>query len=130
VIIAARDLDQGERAYLRNDPDAPRVFSMQEIDRRGIASIADEAIEICSGAAFTHVSLDLDAVDPRDAPGVGTPVRGGLNYREAHTLLEIISTANPDSVDVVEVNPVLDVRNKTAETAAELVCSLFGASII
>jgi arginase len=130
VIIGARDLDAGEQAYLRDHPAAPRVFSMQEIDRRGIASIADEAIEICSGAAFTHVSLDLDAVDPRDAPGVGTPVRGGLNYREAHTLLEIISTAKPDSVDVVEVNPVLDVRNQTAETAAELVCSLFGASII
>lgn len=130
VIIAARDLDEGERAFLRNNPAAPRVFTMQEIDRRGIASIADEALEICSGAAFTHVSLDLDSLDPRDAPGVGTPVRGGLNYREAHTLLEIISTASPDSVDVVEVNPVLDVRNQTAETAAELVCSLFGASII
>jgi arginase len=77
-----------------------------------------------------HVSLDLDALDPADAPGVGTPVRGGLNYREAHTLLEIISTANPSSVDIVEVNPVVDVRNQTADTAAELVCSLFGASII
>ena len=72
----------------------------------------------------------LAALDPHDAPGVGTPVRGGLTYREAHTLLEIIATAEPDSVDVVEVNPVLDVRNETAETAAELICSLFGASII
>ncbi len=129
VIIAARDLDEHERAFLRT-PDAPRVFTMQEIDRRGIASIADEALEITNGASFLHVSLDLDALDPRDAPGVGTPVRGGLDYREAHTLLEIIATAQPDSVDVVEVNPVLDVRNQTAETASELVCSLFGASII
>ncbi len=130
VIVAARDLDNGERELLRSHPDAPRVFSMQEIDRRGIASVADEVLEITSGASFLHVSLDLDAVDPREAPGVGTPVRGGLNYREAHTLLEILSAGNPDSVDVVEVNPVLDVRNQTAETAAELVCSLFGASII
>lgn len=129
VILAARDLDAGERAFLRSS-EAPRVFTMQEIDRRGIASVADEALEITSGAAFLHVSLDLDALDPRDAPGVGTPVRGGLDYREAHTLMEIIATARPNSVDVVEVNPVLDVRNQTAETAAELICSLFGASII
>lgn len=128
VIVAARDLDPAEREYLRRD-DAPRVFSMQEIDRRGIASVAEEAIEIASGAKFLHVSLDLDALDPSDAPGVGTPVRGGLNYREAHTLLETIATVGPDSVDVVEVNPVLDVRNQTAETAADLLCSLFGASI-
>ncbi|MCW2921711.1 MAG: rocF [Thermoleophilia bacterium] len=129
VIIAARDLDQHERAFLRT-PEAPRVITMQEIDRRGIAAVADEALEITEGASFLHVSLDLDALDPRDAPGVGTPVRGGLNYREAHTLLEIIATAKPDSVDIVEVNPVLDVRNQTAETASELICSLFGASII
>jgi arginase len=129
VIIAARDLDPGERDFLRS-AEAPRVFTMQEVDRRGIASIADEALEITKDAKFLHVSLDLDALDPRDAPGVGTPVRGGLDYREAHTLLEILATANPSSVDVVEVNPVLDVRNQTAETAAELVCSLFGASII
>ena len=129
MIIAARDLDPAEREFLRT-PGAPRVFTMQEIDRRGIASIADEALEITKGAPFLHVSLDLDSLDPRDAPGVGTPVRGGLDYREAHTLMEIISTAGPSSVDIVEVNPVLDVRNQTAETAAELVCSLFGASII
>jgi len=129
VIVAARDLDAAERVALRRD-DAPRVFTMQEIDRRGIASVADEALEIASGAAFLHVSLDLDALDPRDAPGVGTPVRGGLNYREAHTLLEILATGKLTSVDIVEVNPVLDVRNQTAETAAELICSLFGASII
>jgi arginase len=129
VIIAARDLDKGEREFLKS-ADAPRVYTMQEVDRRGIASIADEALEITQGASFLHVSLDLDALDPLDAPGVGTPVRGGLSYREAHTLLELIATAGADSVDVVEVNPVLDVRNQTAETAAELVCSLFGASII
>jgi arginase len=130
VIIAARDLDPAEQEYLRSAENAPRVFTMQEIDRRGIAAIADEALDIATGAGFLHVSLDLDALDPRDAPGVGTPVRGGLDYREAHTLLEVIATANPSSIDIVEVNPVLDVRNETAETAAEMVCSLFGASII
>jgi arginase len=129
VIVAARDLDDAERAFLRRE-DAPRVFTMQEIDRRGIASVAEEAVEIVAGAPFVHVSLDLDALDPREAPGVGTPVRGGLSYREAHTLLEILSTIGPDSVDVVEVNPVLDVRNQTADTAADLICSLFGASIV
>ena len=129
VIIGARDLDAGERTFLQSSG-APRVFTMQEIDRRGIAAVADEAMKIVSGAPFLHVSLDLDALDPLDAPGVGTPVRGGLSYREAHTLLETIAAGNPDSVDVVEVNPMLDVRNQTAETAAELICSLFGASII
>lgn len=129
VIIAARDLDPGERDYLRSH-DSPRVFSMQEIDRRGIANVAEEALEIASGAGFLHVSLDLDSLDPIDAPGVGTPVRGGLTYREGHTIMEIIAAVGPDSVDIVEVNPVLDVRNATAETAAELACSLFGASII
>ncbi|MCW2949095.1 MAG: rocF [Thermoleophilia bacterium] len=128
VIIAARDLDAPEKALLQQ-PGAPRVFSMQEIDRRGIAAVADEALEIVAGAPFMHVSLDLDALDPLDAPGVGTPVRGGLNYREAHTLLEILAAAEPSSVDIVEVNPVLDVRNQTAETATDLICSLFGASI-
>ncbi|MCW2955276.1 MAG: rocF [Thermoleophilia bacterium] len=129
VIVAARDLDDAEKLALRA-PNAPRVFTMQEIDRRGIASIADEALSIASGAGFLHVSLDLDSLDPRDAPGVGTPVRGGLDYREAHALLEIIAPAKPNSVDVVEVNPVLDDRNQTAETATELIASLFGASII
>lgn len=129
AIVAARDLDPAERDLLRL-PGAPRVFTMQEIDRRGIAAVAEEALEIASGAGFLHVSLDLDSLDPRDAPGVGTPVRGGLTYREAHTLLEIAATGTPDSVDVVEVNPVLDVRNSTGVTAAELLCSLFGASIL
>jgi len=128
VIIAARDLDAPEKEFLRTEG-APRVFSMQEIDRRGISSVADEALEIVADASFLHVSLDLDALDPLDAPGVGTPVRGGLSYREAHTLLEIIAVADPSSIDIVEVNPVLDNGNQTAETATDLLCSLFGASI-
>lgn len=129
VLIAARDLDAGERAYLRSEG-APRVFTMAEIDRRGIGDVAEEAIEITGGAAFVHITLDLDALDPREAPGVGTPVRGGLSYREAHTLMEILATSQIDSLDVVEVNPVLDELNATAEIAGELICSLFGARII
>lgn len=129
VLIATRDLDPGEREYLRR-PGAPKVFTIEDIDRRGISAIADEAMEIASGAAFLHVSLDLDALDPRDAPGVGTPVRGGLSYREAHTLMEILSAADISSLDVVEVNPALDQQNATATLAGELICSLFGARIL
>lgn len=129
VIIAARDLDDAEKQMLRQ-PGAPKVFTMQDIDRQGIVSIAEQALAIASGANFLHISLDLDSLDPRDAPGVGTPVRGGLDFREAHTLLEILSTAPFHGVDVVEVNPVLDVRNSTAETAVELLRSLFGATIL
>ena len=129
VLIATRDLDGAEREAL-SQPGAPRVFTMSEIDRRGIAEVAEEAVAIASGAGFLHVSLDLDALDPADAPGVGTPVRGGLSYREAHTLAEIISATKIDALDIVEVNPVLDMRNATAELAGELMCSLFGASIL
>lgn len=129
VLIASRDLDPGERLAL-NRPGAPRVFTMADIDRRGIADVTEEAIGIASGAGFLHVSLDMDALDPKDAPGVGTPVRGGLSYREAHTLMEIIATSPFSSLDIVEVNPVLDVRNATASLASELVCSLFGKRIL
>jgi arginase len=130
VLIATRDLDPAEQEYLRAANGAPRVFTMAEIDRRGVAEVAEEALTIASGAGFLHVTLDLDGLDPNSAPGVGTPVRGGLTYREAHTLMEILSTGDFHSLDVVEVNPVLDVQNATAELAAELVCSLFGDSIL
>ena len=122
-------LDPGEVAYLR-EPGSPTVFTIADIDKRGISAIAEEALQIASGAGFLHLSLDLDALDPHDAPGVGTPVRGGLTYREAHTLMETFAAAPFTSMDVVEVNPVLDMGNVTAELAAELVCSLFGKSII
>lgn len=129
VLIATRDLDPGEVAYLRQEG-GPTVFTMSDVDRMGIATVAEEAIRIASGAGFLHLSLDLDALDPHDAPGVGTPVRGGLTYREAHTLMELLAASSFTSLDVVEVNPVLDTRNMTAELAAELVCSLFGRSIV
>jgi arginase len=89
------------------------------------------ALEFLGGAPFVHVSLDLDAVDPMFAPGVGTPVRGGLSYREAHLALELVAESGLlDSLDVVEVNPVLDRENATAELAVELVASALGARIL
>jgi arginase len=129
VIIAARDLDPGEKEWL-NREGGPHVFTIADIDKRGISEIAHSAIRIASGAAFLHVSIDLDSVDPKDAPGVGTPVRGGLSYREAHALMEILSSADVSSVDVVEVNPVLDIANRTGLLAGELICSLFGKRIL
>ncbi len=129
VLIAARDLDPAEREILRS-PGAPRVFTMADIDRRGISAVVEEAVRIASGAGFLHVSLDMDSIDPKDAPGVGTPVRGGLSYREAHTIMEILAEANISSIDVVEVNPVLDMKNATASLASELMCSLFGKRIL
>jgi arginase len=129
VLIATRDLDPAEQEFLRG-ANAPRTFTIAEIDRRGIADVAEEAVSIASGGSFLHVTLDLDALDPSVAPGVGTPVQGGLSYREAHMLMETLAGSGVSSLDVVEVNPVLDVRNQTAELAGELICSLFGARIL
>jgi arginase len=104
---------------------------MSEIDRRGIETCMREALEHASGAAFLHVSLDMDVLDPEHAPGVGTPVRGGLSYREAHLAMEMVAeSGSADSLDVVEVNPVLDRENATGKLAVELVASALGASIL
>jgi arginase len=104
---------------------------MSEIDRIGIERAVRESLERVSGEGFVHVSLDLDVVDPEVAPGVGTPVRGGLSYREAHLALELVAEADVmSSLDVVEVNPILDRENQTAELAVELVASAFGARIL
>jgi arginase len=129
ALFGIRSLDPGERELL-HDIDA-KVFTMSEIDRHGVEKMMHEALEFLGGAAFVHVSLDLDAVDPMFAPGVGTPVRGGLSYREAHLALELVSESGLlDSLDVVEVNPVLDRENETAELAVELVASALGARIL
>ena len=104
---------------------------MRDIDERGISSIVQEALVNLSHCPRLHVSLDMDIVDPMTAPGVGTPSHGGLTYREAQLLMEIIAdTKRLSSLDIVEVNPILDQRNKTAEMAVELAVSLFGKSII
>ena len=119
----------GERELIR-ELDV-KVFTMSEIDRHGVEKMMDEALEFLGGAPFVHVSLDLDAVDPMFAPGVGTPVRGGLSYREAHLALELVAESGLlDSLDVVEVNPMLDRENETAELAVELVASALGARIL
>lgn len=129
VLIACRDIDPGEQETLRR-PGGPKLFTMSDIDRRGMGAVAEEAVRIAAGGPFLHVSLDMDSVDPDYAPGVGTPVRGGLTYREAHTLMEVLSESPVSSMDVVEVNPVLDSQNRTAVLATELICSLLGKRII
>ena len=129
ALVGVRSLDDGERELLRT-LDA-KVFTMSEIDRIGVEPCMREAIAHAAGAAFLHVSLDLDVVDPDYAPGVGTPVRGGLSYREAHLAMETVAESGLiDSMDVVEVNPILDRENATGQLAVELVASALGARIL
>jgi arginase len=108
------------------------VYTMTDIDRQGIHRVMKKALaRVTHGTDFVHVSLDLDAVDPTVASGVGTPVKGGLDYREAHLIMELISEAKVmTSFEVVEVNPILDTRNASAEFAVELVQSAFGKKIL
>jgi arginase len=129
ALVGVRSLDQGERELLKH-LDA-KVFTMADVDRHGIEGAMREAIVHASGGGFLHVSLDLDVVDPETAPGVGTPVRGGLSYREAHLAMEVVAeTGSADSFDVVEVNPVLDRENATGKLAVELIASALGARIL
>ena len=129
ALVGVRSLDKGERELLKG-LDA-KVFTMSDVDRLGIELCMREALAHAAGANFLHVSLDLDVVDPDYAPGVGTPVRGGLSYREAHLAMEIVAESGlADSLDVVEVNPVLDRENATGKLAVELVASALGARIL
>jgi arginase len=129
VLVGVRQLDPAEQRLLRTTD--VRVFSMSEIDRVGIEHVMREALDRVSGPGFVHVSLDLDVLDPEVAPGVGTPVRGGLTYREAHLALELVAeSGQAGSFEVVEVNPILDRENTTALTAVELVASALGKTII
>ena len=129
VIVGLRSVDLEERRLL-NDAGI-RLYTMKEVDAYGIASVVRRALRALSHLDRVHVSLDLDVVDPDVAPGVGTPVRGGLTYREAHLVMELINEAGiAASLDVVEINPILDQRNGTAELAVELVASLMGRQII
>lgn len=129
-ILGARELDQGEKALIREL--GVRVFTMSEVDERGVATCMDEALERAGdGTCGFHLSLDLDALDPAVAPGVGTPVRGGLTYREGHLVCEKASRSGGLlSLEVVELNPVLDDRNQTAELGVGLVASALGATIL
>jgi arginase len=129
AIIGARSLDPAERVLVREA--GIRVFSMSEIDRIGIERTMHEALDRVAGPGFVHVSLDLDVLDPEVAPGVGTPVRGGLTYREAHLALELVAESGlVGSLEVVEVNPILDRENTTAALAVELVASALGKTIL
>lgn len=129
ALVGVRALDEGERALLR-DHDV-KVFTMSDLDRLGVERAIREALAHVAGSGFVHVSLDMDVVDPDVAPGVGTPVRGGLSYREAHLAMELVAESGlASSLDVVEVNPVLDRENETGKLAVELIASALGARIL
>ena len=129
AIVGARSIDEGERALIREL--GVHVFTMSDVDRHGIERVMREALASLQGVAFLHASVDLDAVDPMFAPGVGTPVRGGLSYREAHLALELVAESGLlDSLELVEVNPILDEANETAALAVELAASALGARIL
>ena len=130
VIIGVRNLDEREKVAVRDS--RVHVFTMKDIDRQGIASIVEQAVGLAGqGTAGIHVSFDMDVCDPAIAPGVGTPVKGGLDYREAHMLMEIIADSGLlTALDLVEINPTLDVRNATAQLGTELVLSALGKKIL
>lgn len=130
VLVGIRDIDAAERENIRRA--GVEVFTMRDIDERGMRAVMEEALRLANrGTAGYHVSLDMDWIDPEDAPGVGTPVRGGATYREAHLAMEIIADhGRMTSFDIVEVNPVIDEKNRTADLACELTTSLFGKKIL
>lgn len=130
VIIGARSLDEGERKLITSKE--IKVFSMHEIDRRGMAAVMEETIAFFNEKTDgVHLSVDMDALDPIDAPGVGTPVLGGITYRESHLAMEMLSESGiVTSAEFVEVNPILDDKNKTATVAVALMGSLFGEKLV
>ncbi|MGO8757630.1 MAG: arginase [Terracidiphilus sp.] len=131
VLIGVRDIDPAERENLRR-AGMTEIFTMRDIDERGMRAVMEEALRAAGrGTAGYHVSLDMDWIDPEEAPGVGTPVRGGATYREAHLAMEIIADHGCLlSFEIVEVNPVIDEHNRTADLAVELACSAFGKKIL
>lgn len=130
VLVGIRDVDLSEKPVVKES--GVSVFTMRDVDERGMRAVMQEAIEIASrGTAGIHLSLDMDGVDPREAPGVGTPVRGGFSYREAHLAMEMLADSRRlTSVEVVEVNPVLDEANRTALLGVELILSAMGKRIL
>jgi arginase len=130
VIIGVRNLDEREKVAVRDSH--VHVFTMKDIDRQGVASVVEQAVNLAgNGTAGIHVSFDMDVCDPQIAPGVGTPVKGGLDYREAHMVMEIVADSGLlTSLDLVEVNPTLDVRNMTAQLGVELSLSALGMKIL
>jgi arginase len=130
ALIGLRDVDALEARHVKES--GVRAFTMRDIDERGMPAVMQEAIALASaGTAGIHLSFDMDSIDPDEAPGVGTPVRGGLSYREAHLAMEILADCGQlVSLEVVEVNPVLDVANRTADLAVEIVTSALGKKIL
>lgn len=130
VLLGIRDLDRIEREIVRDS--GVHAFTMREVDERGMRAVIGEAIAIATeGAAGFHLSFDMDFVDPQYAPGVGTPVRGGATYREAHLAMEVVCDSGAMlSMEVVEVNPVIDEVNRTADLAVELILSAMGKKIL
>ena len=129
ALIGARSIDAGEREAIRDAGIA--VYTISDVDRRGVEPVLKQALERVSGGGFVHVSVDLDLVDPSVAPGVGTPVTGGFSYREAHLAMELVAESGLlTSLELVEVNPILDHENATAKLAVELAASALGARIL
>ncbi len=130
TLVGVRDLDPGEKGNLRDS--GIHVFTMRDIDEHGMRNVVEKAIAVASsGTAGFHVSLDMDVVDPTEAPGVGTPCPGGISYREAHLAMEMIADSGSMlSFEVVEVNPILDTANRTGLLAVELALSAFGKQIV
>lgn len=129
ALVGVRALDQAEKERIRDL--GVKVFTMSDLDRLSVERAMRESLAHAAGPGFVHVSLDMDAVDPDVAPGVGTPVRGGLSYREAHLALELVAESGlVGSLDVVEVNPIFDDRNETGRLAVELAASALGATIL
>lgn len=131
IIIGARSIDEGERELIKEL--GIKVYTMHEIDRLGMASVMEDAIRYLKARNVdgVHLSLDLDALDPIYTPGVGTPVAGGITYRESHLAMEMLQEANfITSAEFVEVNPILDERNRTADVAVALIGSLFGETLV
>ncbi len=130
ALVGVRDLDPAERQHIREF--GARTFTMREIDERGLKAVMTDALAIAGrDTGGIHVSCDADWIDPGEAPGVGTPVRGGATYREGHLAMELIADSQKlVSMDIVEINPVLDAHNRTAELAVGLVTSAFGLRIL
>ena len=129
VMMAIRELDPGERERLRQS--GIMVYTMRDIDERGIGAVVREALQRLEHHHRIHVSLDVDCLDVQEGPGVGTPVPGGLSWREAHLTMELIADCGCcGSLDIVEINPILDDHNRTAQLAVELAASLFGRRIL
>lgn len=131
VLVGVRDIDATEKENIKR-AGVTEVYTMRDIDERGMRTVMEEALRAAGrGTAGYHISLDMDWIDPEDAPGVGTPVRGGATYREAHLAMEIIADhGRMLSFEIVEVNPVIDEHNRTADLAVELISSAFGKKIL